>query len=68
MERGGLSIQNRITESAKRIHEIRNSVVTDRLRLVVEATHGSPRAETVEIRLYEQNISVRERSFQVMGT
>ncbi|ALP35547.1 pyridine nucleotide-disulfide oxidoreductase [Paenibacillus sp. IHB B 3084] len=45
----------------KRIHEIRNPVATDQLRLVVEATHGCPRAEIVEIRLYEQNLSVHER-------
>ncbi len=45
----------------KRIHEIRNPVATDQLRLVVKATHGCPRAEIVEIRLYEQNLSVHER-------
>ena len=32
--------------------DLEEPVLTDRLRLVVEATHGSPRAEVFEVRVY----------------
>jgi len=37
----------------KRIHKLAPAVVTRRIRLVVEATNGSPYAEVIEMRVYE---------------
>ncbi|WP_409344078.1 FAD-dependent oxidoreductase [Paenibacillus sp. MBLB4367] len=37
----------------KHVHRLDASVVADRLRVVVEATNGSPCAEIIEVRVYE---------------
>jgi len=37
----------------KRIHKLAPAVVTRRIRLVAEATNGSPYAEVIEMRVYE---------------
>ena len=37
----------------KRVHRLDRPIRTDRIRLVVEATNGSPYAEVIEVRVYE---------------
>lgn len=37
----------------KHVHKLSTAVITDRIRLVIESTHGCPRAEVIEVRVYE---------------
>lgn len=37
----------------KRIHGLKEKIVTDRIRLAIESTNDSQRAEVLEIRVYE---------------
>jgi len=46
--------EGRSNYKRRRIHNLDGSVVTDRLRLVIESTNGGSRAEVVEIRAYEK--------------
>ncbi|UQZ85166.1 putative FAD-binding dehydrogenase [Paenibacillus konkukensis] len=45
--------EERANRKRKRVHRIASPVTADRLRLVVESTNGSSRAEVVEIRVYD---------------
>ncbi|OXM82370.1 FAD-dependent oxidoreductase [Paenibacillus rigui] len=44
--------EEKANRKRKRVHRLDVPVTTDRLRLVVEATNGSPCAEVIEIRVY----------------
>jgi hypothetical protein len=48
----GWQVRERGNSLRKRVYRLETPLVTDTLRLTVEATHGCPQAKVFEVRVY----------------
>lgn len=47
-------IEEKDNRIRRKMHKLNQAVRTDKIRLVVESTNGTPSAEVIEIRVYEK--------------